>query len=142
MPRDHASSMPKEAAVRPTSTVNEAAEPMMPMRDGENRYQAATEKVTISMWPANMFANRRTECVNGRTMKFDRISIGMSRTYIAFGTSRGIEGFRRHHQAPFLAALPDRRGGYIGVGSLATRQLRKKKTFDAHIGPGLVSWVG
>ena len=32
------------------------------------------------------------------------------------GTSRGIDGFRRHHQAPFLAALPDRRGGYVGVG--------------------------
>ncbi len=28
------------------------------------------------------------------------------------GTSRGIEGFRRHHQIPFLAAMPDRRGGY------------------------------
>lgn len=28
------------------------------------------------------------------------------------GTARGIDGFRRHHQIPFLAALPDRAGGY------------------------------
>ena len=26
------------------------------------------------------------------------------------GTARGIDGFRRHHQAPFLGAMPDRRG--------------------------------
>lgn len=30
------------------------------------------------------------------------------------GTSRGIDGFRRFHQVPFLAAMPDRRGGYKG----------------------------
>lgn len=30
------------------------------------------------------------------------------------GTSRGIDGFRRFHQIPFLAAMPDRRGGYQG----------------------------
>ncbi len=30
------------------------------------------------------------------------------------GTSRGIDGFRRHHQIPFLEAMPDRRGGYRG----------------------------
>ena len=41
------------------------------------------------------------------------------------GTARGIEGFRRHHQIPFLAAMPDRvgdpagghlfaQGGYVG----------------------------
>jgi len=30
------------------------------------------------------------------------------------GTGRGISGFRRHHQIPFLKALPDRRGGYQG----------------------------
>lgn len=28
------------------------------------------------------------------------------------GTSRGVDGFRRFHQIPFLAAMPDRRGGY------------------------------
>jgi predicted ester cyclase len=27
------------------------------------------------------------------------------------GTSRGISGFERHHQAPFLHAFPDRKGG-------------------------------
>lgn len=26
------------------------------------------------------------------------------------GTARGIDGFRHHHQAPFLGAMPDRRG--------------------------------
>ena len=41
------------------------------------------------------------------------------------GTARGIDGFRRHHQIPFLAAMPDRvgdpagghlfaQGGYVG----------------------------
>ena len=30
------------------------------------------------------------------------------------GSSRGATGFRRHHQIPFLAAMPDRRGGYQG----------------------------
>lgn len=28
------------------------------------------------------------------------------------GTSRGVDGFQRHHQAPFLAAFPDRKGGH------------------------------
>ncbi|MEM8630130.1 MAG: ester cyclase [Pseudomonadota bacterium] len=28
----------------------------------------------------------------------------------SIGTARGIKGFRAHHQAPFLAAMPDRRG--------------------------------
>jgi hypothetical protein len=28
------------------------------------------------------------------------------------GTSRGVDGFQRHHQAPFLKAFPDRRGGH------------------------------
>lgn len=28
------------------------------------------------------------------------------------GTSRGIAGFERHHQQPFLTALPDRKGGH------------------------------
>ncbi|MFM2187230.1 MAG: ester cyclase [Burkholderiaceae bacterium] len=28
------------------------------------------------------------------------------------GTSRGIEGFQRHHQKPFLVAFPDRKGGH------------------------------
>ena len=32
------------------------------------------------------------------------------------GTGRGIEGFRRFHQIPFLRAMPDRRGGYAGDG--------------------------
>jgi predicted ester cyclase len=27
------------------------------------------------------------------------------------GTGRGISGFRRHHQIPFLAGMPDRKGG-------------------------------
>ncbi len=30
------------------------------------------------------------------------------------GTGRGVDGFRRWHQIPFLAAMPDRRGGYKG----------------------------
>lgn len=30
------------------------------------------------------------------------------------GTGRGVDGFRRFHQIPFLNALPDRRGGYRG----------------------------
>ncbi|MYG61010.1 MAG: ester cyclase [Acidimicrobiales bacterium] len=32
------------------------------------------------------------------------------------GTGRGVDGFRRFHQIPFLRALPDRRGGYAGDG--------------------------
>lgn len=28
------------------------------------------------------------------------------------GTTRGIDGFQRHHQGPFLHAFPDRRGGH------------------------------
>ena len=32
------------------------------------------------------------------------------------GTQRGVAGFRHGHQIPFLAALPDRRGGYQGEG--------------------------
>ncbi|MEM8923821.1 MAG: ester cyclase [Actinomycetota bacterium] len=32
------------------------------------------------------------------------------------GTGRGIDGFRRWHQIPFLKAMPDRRGGYKGEG--------------------------
>ncbi|WP_419841179.1 ester cyclase [Candidatus Poriferisodalis sp.] len=32
------------------------------------------------------------------------------------GTGRGIAGFRRFHQIPFLRAMPDRRGGYDGDG--------------------------
>ena len=30
------------------------------------------------------------------------------------GTARGIDGFRRHHQSPFLAAMPDRVGDPAG----------------------------
>lgn len=30
------------------------------------------------------------------------------------GTGRGVRGFRRAHQIPFLKALPDRHGGYAG----------------------------
>lgn len=38
------------------------------------------------------------------------------------GTARGINGFRHHHQAPFLAAMPDRRaalekGHFFGEGN-------------------------
>lgn len=33
------------------------------------------------------------------------------------GTARGIDGFRQCHQIPFLAAMPDRRGGYDGKGA-------------------------
>ncbi|MXZ16072.1 MAG: ester cyclase [Acidimicrobiales bacterium] len=32
------------------------------------------------------------------------------------GTGRGVDGFRRFHQIPFLRALPDRQGGYAGDG--------------------------
>ncbi|MEM6307735.1 MAG: ester cyclase, partial [Pseudomonadota bacterium] len=34
------------------------------------------------------------------------------------GTSRGLSGFRAHHQIPFLQAFPDRRGAshYIRIG--------------------------
>ena len=32
------------------------------------------------------------------------------------GTGRGVDGFRRFHQIPFLRAMPDRRGGYGGDG--------------------------
>jgi hypothetical protein len=39
------------------------------------------------------------------------------------GTSRGIDGFERHHQRPFLAAIPDRKGGHhrarFGEGAYA-----------------------
>jgi len=28
------------------------------------------------------------------------------------GTARGVDGFQRHHQAPFLTAFPDRKGGH------------------------------
>ena len=33
------------------------------------------------------------------------------------GTARGVDGFRRWHQIPFLAAMPDRGGGYHGEHS-------------------------
>lgn len=40
------------------------------------------------------------------------------------GTARGIDGFRKHHQAPFLGAMPDRRsyveaGHFFGQGGYA-----------------------
>lgn len=47
-------------------------------------------------------------------------SMGMSRFWHpqmmwygpgGIGTTRGLEGFERHHQAPFLRAFPDRKGG-------------------------------
>ncbi len=32
------------------------------------------------------------------------------------GSMRGMDGFRQHHQRPFLDAMPDRAGGYRGDG--------------------------
>lgn len=36
---------------------------------------------------------------------------------VGIGSSRGVDGFRRHHQIPFLAGMPDR-GGYDGPSYL------------------------
>ena len=41
---------------------------------GVSRYQVATLNVTISMWPANMFANNRTVRVKGRRMTLEKNS--------------------------------------------------------------------
>lgn len=35
------------------------------------------------------------------------------------GTARRVEGFQKHHQAPFLKAFPDRSGRGKGVGHIA-----------------------
>jgi len=59
------------------------------------------------------------------------------------GTARGIAGFRHHHQAPFLAAMPDRRalmdkghffaeGNYVGFTAWPGMEM-------THSGPG---WLG
>ena len=41
------------------------------------------------MWPASMVAIRRSECVSGRTMKFEMISSGTSNGRIQLGTPLG-----------------------------------------------------
>ena len=63
------------------------------------------------------------EAMIGGLMRYDESdlkSMGMARHWRAdmmwygpggIGTSRGIGGFERHHQAPFLHAFPDRKGG-------------------------------
>ena len=63
------------------------------------------------------------EAMIGGLMRYDKTdlkSMGMSRHWHpammwygpgGIGTSRGIGGFERHHQAPFLHAFPDRKGG-------------------------------
>jgi hypothetical protein len=57
--------------------------PMMPTPNpstvgfSTRKCHAVMANSATSRWPANMFANNRTECVNGRTMKFDANSIGM-----------------------------------------------------------------
>ena len=63
------------------------------------------------------------EAMIGGLMRYDETdlkSMGMSRHWHpammwygpgGIGTSRGIGGFERHHQAPFLHAFPDRKGG-------------------------------
>ena len=63
------------------------------------------------------------EAMIGGLMRYDETdlkSMGMARFWRGdmmwygpggIGTSRGIGGFERHHQAPFLHAFPDRKGG-------------------------------
>ena len=63
------------------------------------------------------------EAMIGGLMRYDQSdlqSMGMARYWRAdmmwygpcgIGSSRGISGFERHHQAPFLHAFPDRKGG-------------------------------
>lgn len=57
----------------------------------------------------------------GRYDRNDLKSMGMTRFWhpqmmwygpCGIGTTRSIAGFERHHQAPFLAAIPDRKGGH------------------------------
>lgn len=57
----------------------------------------------------------------GRYNRQDLQSMGMARYWHpqmmwygpgGIGTCRSIEGFERHHQKPFLVALPDRKGGH------------------------------
>ena len=63
------------------------------------------------------------EAMIGGLMRYDQAdlkSMGMGRYWrqdmmwygpCGIGTARGISGFERHHQAPFLHAFPDRKGG-------------------------------
>lgn len=57
----------------------------------------------------------------GRYDRSDLKSMGMTRFWhpdmmwygpCGIGTTRSIGGFERHHQAPFLSAIPDRKGGH------------------------------
>jgi len=57
----------------------------------------------------------------GRYNQQDLRSMGMEQYWqpdmmwygpCGIGTSRGIDGFQRHHQKPFLVAFPDRKGGH------------------------------
>lgn len=66
---------------------------------------------------------RLVESMIGGLMSYDESdlqSMGMARFWRpdmmwygpgGIGSSRGISGFERHHQAPFLHAFPDRKGG-------------------------------
>jgi hypothetical protein len=68
----------------------------------------------------------------GRYNQQDLRSMGMEQYWQPYmmwygpcgiGTSRGIDGFQRHHQQPFLVAFPDRKGGHhrarFGEGDFA-----------------------
>ena len=64
-------------AVTRMRTTNDVAEYKMPI-DRLSRYQVASENTSSSTCPASMFANSRTDSVNGRTRTFEKNSIGTS----------------------------------------------------------------
>ncbi len=56
-------------------------------------------KTSRSMWPANMFAKRRTASENGRTMKVEKSSIGISSGRMYHGAG-GISEFLKYLTKP------------------------------------------
>ena len=53
----------------------------------------ASEKTSSSTCPASMFANNRTDSVNGRTRMFENSSIGTSSGRIHHGAPAGTAMF-------------------------------------------------
>jgi len=57
--------------------------------DTVSRYQVARVKTSSSTCPASMLANNRTDSVNGRTITFEKNSIGISSGRIHAGEPDG-----------------------------------------------------
>lgn len=88
----------------------------------------------------------------GGLSRYDRNdlkSMGMTRFWhpqmmwygpCGIGTTRAISGFERHHQKPFLTALPDRKGGHhrvrLGEGAFAA-STGWPSIHATHLGPYL-----